>query len=416
MPRVPQPLVLTETEDAPVARIYEAACAPCHGLEGRGDGPVAALLTPRPTDLTRGRFKYRSTPSGTLPPREDVERVIRRGIPGSSMSGWEEFLDDRQIAGLAVLVLGMAGTDGESGGDSPDPVPIPVELAPDLERGREVYDELGCGTCHGEAGRLESAPLESFAGADGHPVRATDLRRPWEFGGGSEAADVYLRVVNGLEGTPMPPYRGTAPESDLWHLSHYVQSLAREPVWSPEADPATVAAATDVSALDPVERGRRLAESIGCALCHSPMREDGSTVEELLYAGGLKLEVGPYGTVVSTNLTSDPETGLGSWSDEEIRKALVEGEGRNGRRLLPFAMPWVSFATLEDEDVDAIIAYLRTLPPMENRVPPPERLPWTEYMWEKFQILVLGREFTVVTFPGNAGSAPIPKSEGGSHG
>src|SRR5437870_10211956 len=66
--------------------VYNRACAWCHGKDGRGDGPAAfsinKYLSPRPRDLTQGRFELRSTPSGELPTDEDLLRTLERGIPG----------------------------------------------------------------------------------------------------------------------------------------------------------------------------------------------------------------------------------------------------------------------------------------------------------------------------------------------
>jgi len=64
---------------------------------------------------------------------------------------------------------------------------------------------------------------------------------------------------------------------------------------------------------------------------------------------------------VSRNLTSDRERGLGAWSDAEIKRAIVQGVGRDGRTMQE-PMPYAWYAGLRDDDLDAIVAYLRTLP------------------------------------------------------
>lgn len=80
---------------------------------------------------------------------------------------------------------------------------------------------------------------------------------------------------------------------------------------------------------------------------------------------------GPWGLSFTQNLTPDPETGLGKWSEEEFVAALQTGrhQGR-GRPILP-PMPWPAFSTLPEEDLRAIWAYLRTIPPVHNKVPDP---------------------------------------------
>ena len=72
--------------------IYDFRCAPCHGFSGKGDGPAAMTLDPRPRDFTRGLFKFKSTPKGEVVADEDLYRTISRGIPGSAMPSWKRRL------------------------------------------------------------------------------------------------------------------------------------------------------------------------------------------------------------------------------------------------------------------------------------------------------------------------------------
>jgi hypothetical protein len=71
---------------------------------------------------------------------------------------------------------------------------------------------------------------------------------------------------------------------------------------------------------------------------------------------------------VSANITSHPQAGLGSWSDDEIKRAITEGISRDGRQLLPF-MPYWLYKKMEPSDLDAIVAYLRSLPPLGAAAP-----------------------------------------------
>jgi mono/diheme cytochrome c family protein len=77
------------------------------------------------------------------------------------------------------------------------------------------------------------------------------------------------------------------------------------------------------------------------------------------------------GRVCSANLTSDQETGLGAWTDGEILRAIREGVSRDGRALVPI-MPYKDYQAMSDEDAEAIVAYLRTLPAIKNPQPKPE--------------------------------------------
>lgn len=115
-----------------------------------------------------------------------------------------------------------------------------------------------------------------------------------------------------------------------------------------------------------VERGRYLVEVIGsCSNCHSP-KGPGGEIPGKHMAGGFEIEEA-FGTAIAPNITPDRETGIGAWSDAEIVRAIREGKGRDGRTLGP-PMPFGLYRDLADSDVKAMVAYLRTLPPVRNRV------------------------------------------------
>jgi len=90
--------------------------------------------------------------------------------------------------------------------------------------------------------------------------------------------------------------------------------------------------------------------------CHSP-RTDGRSDLSALGKGGEKFE-GPWGVSVSRNITSHPVAGLGGWSDVEIKRAITQGVGKGGRKLLP-PMGFAWYARMTEPDLDAIVAYLR---------------------------------------------------------
>lgn len=97
----------------------------------------------------------------------------------------------------------------------------------------------------------------------------------------------------------------------------------------------------------------------GCA-CHS-------VPKETFHAGGRAFPI-PFGTVYSTNITQDKDTGLGNWTDQQIHDALVKGVRRDGRQLLP-VMPYEGYSGMAEEDLKALIAYLRTLKPVKKATP-----------------------------------------------
>ncbi len=128
-----------------------------------------------------------------------------------------------------------------------------------------------------------------------------------------------------------------------------------------------------------VARGRYLAIAGDCAACHTVA---GSGKE---LAGGRSIET-PFGRLVSPNITPDPETGIGSWSDDEFVNALTKGTGRNGMRLYP-AMPYTYMTKMSRDDALAIRAYLRTVPAVHNEVesnqlPFPFSMRWTMAVWD----------------------------------
>ena len=138
--------------------------------------------------------------------------------------------------------------------------------------------------------------------------------------------------------------------------------------------------------------------------CHSPVKDDGSAIEEFYLAGGQRLSLYPFTEVVSYNLTSDRDTGLGAWTDDQIKNVLTRGVRPDGSRMLPFPMPWPSYGSLKPQDLDALIAALRALPPISNAIPRPNELSLVPYLWGKFQVLILGRDIPGVSYPGNAGT------------
>jgi len=119
---------------------------------------------------------------------------------------------------------------------------------------------------------------------------------------------------------------------------------------------------------EPTERGKILLETMGCIDCHTPL-DKGKFVESKLYAGGNKF-TGPFGTVHASNITSDPATGIGSYSDDDLMRVFREGKGKDGRTL--WVMPWTMFQGTEEADLRALIAGLRTLRPIPNVVPAPQ--------------------------------------------
>jgi len=148
----------------------------------------------------------------------------------------------------------------------------------------------------------------------------------------------------------------------------------------------------------PVERGRYLVQAAGCADCHTPWKLGEAGPEPdlarsfsghpedlvmppapelpegpwLVTASGTNTAwAGPWGVSFTSNLTPDEETGIGTWTEEVFVAAMRNGRHLGaGRPLLP-PMPWPSVAKLTDADLEGVFAYLKSLPPVRNRVPQP---------------------------------------------
>jgi mono/diheme cytochrome c family protein len=108
-----------------------------------------------------------------------------------------------------------------------------------------------------------------------------------------------------------------------------------------------------------VGRGHYL-YSVSCAICHG---NDGS--------GDTPISWRPFGTIWTRNITGHPQAGVGAWSDPELERAIRSGVSRDGRQLHWQGMTWDQFSNLDEEDLRAIVAYVRLLPPVEHVVPLP---------------------------------------------
>jgi mono/diheme cytochrome c family protein len=159
-----------------------------------------------------------------------------------------------------------------------------------------------------------------------------------------DALAAYLRSV--------PPVRHETP------VPEYRMAL------KPETPTYAGAQMLDAQLVDKLSRGRYLLSISHCMECHTP--EGPSAVHDFAAStgkGGRKF-TGPWGESQSPNITSHPKSGLGQWSDDEIKRALTQGIARDGRKLKP-PMAYAAYATMTAEDQDAIVAFLRTIPPLE---------------------------------------------------
>jgi mono/diheme cytochrome c family protein len=123
-----------------------------------------------------------------------------------------------------------------------------------------------------------------------------------------------------------------------------------------------------------LDRGRYLVEHVaGCIDCHSKRdftKYSGPVVAGTEYGGGLVFDehFGLPGIIYGRNISSDVETGIGAWTDEEIMRAITQGINKNGDTLFPL-MPYTNYNRMAKEDLLSIIAFIRTVKPIKNEVP-----------------------------------------------
>jgi len=134
---------------------------------------------------------------------------------------------------------------------------------------------------------------------------------------------------------------------------------------------ATALAVPVAEAQTAVERGKYLVTIAGCTDCHTPGYFLGKP-DKTRFLGGSEVgfELPGLGTFYGPNLTPDKETGIGSWTSAQVLAALQTGARPDGRLLAPI-MPWHAYASLSQSDASAIVTFLRSLPPVKNKVPGP---------------------------------------------
>lgn len=222
-----EPDLGTDAQRAAGQELYRDKCAQCHGSSGAGEGVSAPFLKPRPRDFTPGIYKIRTTASGQLPTSEDIERIIRNGMPYTGMPEWPT-LSEQEVTNL-MYYLKTFNDDFEGPYGTPDEVEIPDPPSisdESIERGRKLYLENQCHDCHGQRGRGDGPSAPTLETRNGNHVYPADMTKRWTFKGGTTRQDIYRTFTTGMNGTPMPSYE--LPEEERWDLVNYVYSLSRD--------------------------------------------------------------------------------------------------------------------------------------------------------------------------------------------
>jgi mono/diheme cytochrome c family protein len=341
--------------------VYFQRCAVCHGPDGKGNGPAAPSIFPRPRDFSAGVFKYKSTATGEPPTDEDLFRAVRDGLPASAMPYFAGLLDEEELRAVVEQVKSFSTAFSRPRQIIEIP-PVIASTPESVAHGKALFASQGCSVCHGEDGRGGQA-LDEGAG---HQVFARDLTAPWTFRGGARAGDIWLRLTTGIAPGPMPSFASALSPDARWDLANFVVSLARTPPWEKGGSFGGAGFAADLG-----RRGAYLTRWEVCGLCHTVIDRTGIyNVDGGFLAGGMRVGYYPHGYSVSRNLTSDAETGLAARSVAQIVAALRNGLAPD-RTLNAFAMPWPLFHNFTDDDATAIGTFLKTdSRPVHNLLPP----------------------------------------------
>jgi plastocyanin len=206
--------------------VYERFCTQCHGVRGNGGGEVAPFANPRPRDFRQGLFKFRSTPFGSLPTVADLDRTISNGLYGTVMPPFYALNPRARLDVIAYIQTFSPRWRTEQPGQ---PIAVPAEPASTRESvasGRTLFANA-CSACHGDGSG--NGPLaKSLVDAWGNPDQPADLTRR-HIKTGVEGQDIYLRIMTGLNGTPMPGFSGSLSPEQTWDIVHYVEHLRRHP-------------------------------------------------------------------------------------------------------------------------------------------------------------------------------------------
>jgi mono/diheme cytochrome c family protein len=272
-----------------------------------------------------------------------------------------------------------------------------------VERGKYLFEVVaGCGHCHSTADdkrfAMPAAPggfakgQQFPAGGEGVQV-APNLTSDQETGAGRWTDGQLIRAIReGIGHDDRPLFPGM-PYSEYAHMSDedvqavvaYIRTIPPVVNKLPPSQitfpmslimrmvPAPVASVPPLNKSDRVAYGAYLTKIAGCMFCHTPFVK-GQLVKEKLFAGGHEFEIAPGARAVAINLTPEPKTGIGTMSEAQFLdkfyqyKDYVEKGSPVVRPELNTLMPWLGLARMEPDDLKAIYAYLRNVPPVENAV------------------------------------------------
>ena len=218
-------------------QVYQRRCQGCHGAKGDGNGPAAAFMhKDRPRNFNLAVFKFRLTPSGSLPDDGDLLRTITRGVRGTSMPTWHELPEKDRLAVIQYVKYELAVDRSKPDKpylyfvEEPPKAPLyigePPKPTPDIvAHGKEVWKSAKCWECHGDGGKGDGQKAVGLKDDFGFPIPPANLTTG-QFKSGPSVKDIFRTMSTGLSGTPMPSFADTQSEADRWALSYYVLTLS----------------------------------------------------------------------------------------------------------------------------------------------------------------------------------------------
>jgi cytochrome c oxidase cbb3-type subunit 2 len=205
--------------------VYQRYCISCHGEQGNGEGEAAEHMAIKPRDYRQGTYKWRTTPSGSLPLDSDLEHTLANGLYATYMPTWQAIDARSRHDVIAYIKTFSARFKGEKPQDPikipPDPGYSPTSVA----RGGAVYVKYNCSQCHGASGQGDGPSAHELKDDWGNPIVPYDLSKG-HVKCGDKSTDIYRVFMAGLSGTPMPTFADSLSPEDAWDLVHYIQSLS----------------------------------------------------------------------------------------------------------------------------------------------------------------------------------------------
>jgi mono/diheme cytochrome c family protein len=206
--------------------VYEKYCVLCHGEQGDGKGHFSEATTPVPRDFRQGTFKWRSTPSGSLPTDADLERVLITGLYGTSMSSLATTLTHAQRLDVVAYIKTFSPRFATEKPQPPIIIPPePPYTAKSVERGEAVYQKFNCAQCHGDGAEGDGPSADDLTDDWGNPIVPYDLTEG-HIKCGNSGREIYRVFIGGLNGTPMPSFADSISPDEAWDLVHFIQSLS----------------------------------------------------------------------------------------------------------------------------------------------------------------------------------------------